>query len=208
MDWNFHNRSGRIRIFGIRCGGGKAFFILQEAEQAKAPQLDFLGSIRVGNSIRVVVKNNGGSVAQDCYGKITLANIEFAFMPSGLAKVNQNSGGTIDNSPICWNFANYSSEVNIKRGENKPLEVFRMDKDNSGNAYFEIPSEEGYARSRSLPEILPSGANIEITNHSLAYINAKTYKGKLIVGANDTNPIEKNIEIGLTSDNQPNLIFL
>lgn len=199
-DWLVHHPSGRIRLYWALFGRNHCFFTGREAERERQPRLEIGHVDTHAGAIRVQVKNTGGSVARGCYGRIAIdQEKDDVVNPDhyGRQTFVTPTAYTQVRGSVSWVYAGTPAlaQMKIPVGQFMLLEIARLEHlrvddvqmetwlRKSGMPVepivaFNIPSEQGWG-----------GDNTK----SRALLRARTYKGVLIVGSDNTSPIGKEI---------------
>ncbi len=214
LDWNADYSWRNIRLYGNRIGRVHDFFRGIEAKEARKPRLEILGVEKYGDFIRVKIVNIGGSVARGVYGRITINNTREDICQTGVPTFigsTRESYMQVDKAGLCWSISGNPFKINIPKGRiPETLDILKLGRASHipsgfGNVagvdvplHFEIPSEEGWGRQAE-----HAGGGTVMTKEakkSRISILAKTYTGKLIIGADDVEPVERDFTLGYNSE--------
>ena len=184
--------SSRItRLYWTLFGGTHHFFSGKEAENAKKPNLIIGQSHLGGNSLLLDVRNTGGS-AKDCYGKITIDNIDKDkdVVSSENAVLTERNFSPIREESLSWarmrkgptGVLENVTEINIPRDGTEALLI------------ADYSSEGGYKNGTQTSAIRISSEIGFVPARVLLQWN-KTYTVTLLIGTEDTKPITEKFTL-------------
>ena len=152
--------------------------------------------------IRVAIANTGGSVAKDCYGRITLdctpQDVLLGAMYSIPTFVTAEEYTQIDRTSLCWSFAGNPHRMNMPVGgvpemlDIACLQVWSPDRTTNlvptPEIFFNIPSEQGWGQFEDQWN--------KVERKSRVVLRPRTYTGTLLIGGEDIQPITRTFVLG------------
>jgi hypothetical protein len=165
----------------------------KEAEKDKLPKLEIRGFDPNANILRVEIENTGGSVARNCYGKITIEHADddvvYGHTP---AFITPKFLDRVEGMSLCWAVSEKETR-NIPRGGKEMLMIARVESYPPPPS-FNIPSDNGFGINLPVPSVTDLGSQW-VEKKSRVFLKPKNYTGTLTVGSEDLLPVKKKFKL-------------
>lgn len=203
---------GNVRLYWTLFGGTHHFFRGKEAEEAKKPHLEILGSNRQEGidslTLRVKIKNTGGSTAKRCYGTISITNVKEDIVDNDWhpTLIRQDNFQPVQDAELCWWRTGNPSKIDIPQKGTAELEIVkRMTIHPQLIEIFKIPSGEGWGGFRD--DKFTKGV-VHQDKFATVNLTPKKYTGVLTIYSDDSEPVIRNFTLGYDEQTKSVLLEL